>query len=395
MVKNILTLSMVASLALFSVGCGGGGSDSTTDTTNDQQVQQDTTAPEILTATPIDAPEETNTTVNLTANESNVTFSIVPADHFSLADTVLTFEAPAYDANGGNEYNVTVKATDAANNVGEKVLTFNVVERTASITPVAVGDKQLTVDGDTIIGPAGLKWLNDNAPIMTYDEAVQYCESKNYRIARRDEILNLMNYKNTTGRALEDEFISTASYSWAKQVDGTYFAVHLVTGTDTDVADPTTQYSVLCTQGASAPAHTFTVSEDDSSVIIDNDTLLRWTQVSADQENRRALDPQAADKPADVDPNPQAAADYCAALGGFRLPTINELRALVDYDTNLVNSSVVPSPEVNGGDVLIWSDTDDFSDNTKSYYLNANKKGLLKTDAKYLSYYITCVKGAE
>lgn len=392
MVKNILALSMVASLALFTVGCGGGGSDDTT------QEQVDTTAPVFTnTTSQFTVTEETNTSVTLTAtDENNVTFSIPAVDHFTLVGSKLTFSAPRYEDNASNEYNVTVTATDTAANSSQKAFSFLVEPKRASNVIVPIGDKNLTKTGNTIIGPAGLTWLNDDAQIMTYAEAVQYCEDADngsgYRVARRDEILNLMNYETPNNRALEDEFVNTASVSWAAKVDGTFFEVNLNSGADGIVADGTPTYSVLCVKGRSANPHTFKASETNSSVIIDESTNMAWTKVVTDNdEYRRAITPDDTVVPG---VNPQAAVDFCPT--GYRLPNIVELRSLVDYATNSVNEDIIPP--VANKTIIVWSSTQDKTDTTgvdKNFHINATEKGIISTDPKTEPFFVTCVKAAQ
>jgi|GEM_PF-3937284 len=361
MVKNILTLSMVASLALFSVGCGGGGSDSNDNNNNNNQQQVDQTAPVITTASPIDAVEETNTTVNLTANEANVTFSIETPDtnntpnYFSLATTTLTFQAPAYDPNGGNEYNVTVKAADAANNVGQKVLTFNVVEKTyeATVTPVPVGNKDLTRNADgTVTGPAGLLWTDntdgDKTP-RTYDAAKAYCEGlgEGWRMPQSSELINLIDFTkgdHNNANLLEDEFTNTltdpaTTVSWAETINGHNMMVNYIAGAGSlgDGVD----HAVKCVKGEKAPAHTFVT---ENNITTDQATQLKWTSVGdpTDGNVRHAIDGD-------------DAANYCANLavdgGGWRLPNINELRSLIN--NNEVPAAIAPS-----GTTVIWSATE-------------------------------------
>ncbi len=391
MVKSFVALSMVASFALFTTGCGGGSD-------NTSQEQVDTTAPVFTNATTrFKVTEETNTSVTLTAtDENNVTFSIPATPHFNISGATLTFSAPKYEDNATNEYNVTVTATDAAANSATKAFSFVVEPKRASNVIVPTGDKNLTKSGNTITGPAGLTWLNDNAAIMTYDEAVQYCQDADngsgYRVARRDEILNLMNYDTPDGRALEDEFDNTASVSWAEKVDGSYFSVNLNSGADGVEPDGSAQYSVLCVKGRSASPHTFRVSETNSSIVIDASTKMAWTRVVSDNdEYRRAITPDANAVPG---VNPQAAADFCPA--GYRLPNIAELRSLVDYATNKVNEDVIPP--VANKTIIVWSSTQDKTDGSgidKNFHINATEQGIISTDAQTEPFFVTCVKAAE
>ena len=395
MVKNILTFSMVASLTLFTAGCGGGGS------SNQNQTQQmDTTAPAFTNTTSVfKVTEETNSSVTLSAaDNSAVTFSINPTPHFLLNNDTLTFSAPVFEDNSSNEYNISVTAKDTSANATDKVFSFIVEPKKASSQIVSVGDKNLTVNGDKIIGPAGLEWLNDNAGAMTYAEAVQYCKDADngsgFRVPRRDEVLNLMDYTTDDGRTLENEFSATKSVSWAQEVNDTYFMVNLNSGADGEVSEDdvnngTKTYSVLCVKGRSADPHTFVVSETNNSVVIDQTTNMAWTKATTDNDaTRRAIDPDA-----NIDPtvNPQKAEDFCPT--GYTLPNIAELRSLVDYSQNTVNTEIIPP--VGNKIIIVWSDTKDLTDNTgidKNFHINATDKGIISTDAQTESFFITCVK---
>jgi hypothetical protein len=385
MVKNILALSMVASMALFSVGCGGGGSDDTT------QTQVDTTAPVFTNTTSrFTVTEETNRSVVLTAtDESNVTFSIPAVDHFTLTGAKLTFSAPSYEDNASNEYNVTVKATDTAANSSQKLFSFKVEPKRAQITVVPVGDKNLTVKGDTIIGPAGLTWLNEDTDMMTYDEAVTYCADKGYRVARRDEILNLIDYSQgngLNGRLLEEEFDKNSkSETWALKVNDVQFYINFYAGSDgiePDDEDTNDEKSVLCVKGEPAPEHSFI--EDTNTTVLDQSTGLKWTKIEFNHELRRAIVPDQDDEVQ------ESAQESCP--DGFTLPTITQLRSIVDYNANSINSDIAPA-----GVSLIWSNTEDPNNDepiAKNYLLDTNKT-IISTEEVSMTNFVTCVKAAE
>ncbi len=352
MVKNILTLSVIASLTLITIGCGGGGSSSG----NGQESQQDITAPVITTVTPIEAVEDTNVTTKLTANEP-ATFTVSVTENFVFdGNRTLTFIAPAFDPNGGNEYNVTVKATDASNNTGEKVLTFDVVAKTfeATATPVPVGNKALTKNADgTVNGPAGLLWQDNNdgdKNPKSYDEAKTYCENlgDGWRMPLSSELLNLIDFTkgdHNGANLLEDEFTVTlegvpTTVSWAEEIDGHKMAVTYPAGADDVEADDTT-HPVKCVKGTKALAHTFVT---ENGITTDQATQLKWTSVGdpTDGNNRRAIE------------NGEAA-QYCEGLaldgGNWRLPNINELRSLIQ--DNKVPAAIAPD-----GTTLLWSSTE-------------------------------------
>lgn len=391
MVKNFIYISMVASFVLLSTGCGGGSSDNSKGSTE----VTDTTAPTITTATPINVVEETNNTTTLTANEA-ATFSIDPTENFDLNGTKLTFSAPGFDQNGGNEYNVTVKATDNSNNVGEKVLTFNVTQTIAQAVVVPVGDKNLTVDGMDVVDPSGLKWLNEApANIVDFNGAKSYCEGKGYRLASRDELLNLIDFtkgNHNNASLLEDELsaFSGFSESWASKIEDKFVSINFADGADLISDDATQTRSVICAKGTPAKAHTFVA---ENNITTDQATQLQWTSVGdpVDGNVRKAIDGD-------------EAKNYCENLaingGGWKLPTINELRTLMQTSDHKVPTSIAPE-----GTSVIWSSTEftNVDANTQNYVLDLTKdiatirsENIMTTndDGNEVSQklYITCVK---
>ena len=133
MVKNLVSLSLLASLVLIGTGCGGGGGSNTTPdnnrTENNNTVQKDTTPPVITNQTNYSVEENTERTVTLTANEP-VTYSMIEKPNFTLTDATLVFTAPDYNTTAGanNDYNTTVTATDEAGNEANTTFVFTVTK---------------------------------------------------------------------------------------------------------------------------------------------------------------------------------------------------------------------------------------------------------------------------
>lgn len=403
MVTKILTLSVMASLALIAIGCGSNNSNNATTT------EVDTSGPVFTNNTTIyHVVEGTNKIVALNATDASepVTFSIPQTPNFTLSGNTLTFSAPAYENNASNEYNVTVTARDTVTppNTTMKILSFVVDPLKASSDPVTVGDKNLTVMGDVIIGPAKLKWLNTTASVTSYDDAVAFCKDQNYgteyRVARRDEILNLIDYSIGNGvnaSLLEDEFDKNDKMtSWAKKVADVYYSVNFAAGADNIEGSGETpvsggnaaQYTVMCVHGLPADPHIFKDDETNSSIIVDTTTGMKWTKVDPDNDEiRRAIAPDA------TTASQQKAADFCPA--GFRLPTINELRSLVDYTTNKVTDKVIHAPADANKEPLLWSSTQFTNSNVdKNYYLNT-KSTLISAQETSEANFVACVKEAE
>ncbi|HTZ18611.1 MAG TPA: DUF1566 domain-containing protein, partial [Dissulfurispiraceae bacterium] len=91
----------------------------------------------------------------------------------------------------------------------------------------------------------------------------------------------------------------------------------------------------------------------------------------------------------------------CTALGsGWRVPTIYELRTIVDYGLNTVisynvykpaiNATVFPATQAN----IYWSSTAHASSPNEAWYVNFTD-GATYFDYKGNSYYVRCVKGQK
>ncbi len=379
MVKSFIYISMVASLAIFSSGCGGNSTSTKTEV-------KDTTAPVITTVTPIQVQEDTNNTTTLAANEA-ATFNIPVTDHFSLTGSTLTFSAPSFDDNGGNEFNVTVTATDTAGNAGNKILTFDVVQTQAQATVAPTGDKDLIVDGSDVVGPSGLRWLNEApANVVNFDDAKNFCTTTGYRLASRDEILNLIDYAkgdHASASLLENELsaFNGLSESWAAKIGDKFLSVNFAAGADTIENNGDATRSVVCVKGAPSPVDTFVT---EGNITTDQTTQLKWTSVGdpTDGNNRYAIDNR-------------GAADYCTGLtedgGNWRLPNINELRTLMHTNDHKVPTAVAPT-----GTSVIWSSTEftnAAANKSQNYVLDLTGDiATMRAEDQDQTLFVTCVK---
>jgi hypothetical protein len=377
MKKKLSYLSIIAVVVLFN-GCGGGLS-----------TTADTTPPVITNATvQFNVDEGTTKDVTLTANEK-VTFSENSADA-DISGSKLTFTAPSYVVGGTNNYTVTVTAKDSAGNLATKNFIFNVqdvivetVEANASyIAPT--GDKDFTVVEGYLKDGSGLLWRDGDSGKKFYDDAKIYCESnQGWRLPTRGELLNLVDYDkgNTAGtKSLIDNsfaIFSNDSFdaSWVEKTGSDKFVVNHKSGADTQEGIDLEQ-RVICVYGDKAGQHDIV----DGTTVKDNTTGLEWTKI----------DPAA--------PGSTTYGDYTSAQSvctnkgqGFDLPTINELRSVIDYTTNSI-PYIAPSG-VPAGTYFIWSKTESKNDNKNTHYLiNLDTKASVTTDENNQTHYFTCVK---
>ncbi len=386
MVKNLVSLSLLASLVLIGTGCGGGGGSSNdtnlpgnNKTDNNSTVQKDTTPPRITNMANYTVEENTAKTIVLTANE-DVNFSMPSTPHFNLTDTNLTFSAPDFNTSAGavNEYNATVIATDAAGNDANKTFNFIVTSRAKGI--VDLGDKDLQSNGDgRIIGPTGLIWDDTEDRIQrTYNEAEGDCVAPK-RLPYANEILNILNFEKASqadhGSLLEDEFTNPKHITefWVQEQQGKRLFVNVAHGGVGIENNATAVHSVKCVEGQVADDHTIIPQAD--GTLLDDTTKLVW-------------------KPIDQKLAGNDIAGYCT--NEWRFPNINELRTLITKDGELYSEfgqTGASTDKISD----IWSNTEFQDQNTsveaRLYMINAETLPLyVNVGSKSSSHYVTCVK---
>lgn len=379
MKKSFLFGSIIASIALFS-GCGGSsGADA------------DTTPPEITNINySFDVNERTDRSEPLTANETGVTFT-EDSDQAAINGSNLVFYAPNFNSSGENSYTVNVIATDEAGNESEtKAFTFNVKAvitesyKFNSSYVASTGDKVFTpVDGN-LKDPSGLLWDDKVSASMSYDAAKTYCKEKGsgWRMPTRAEFLNVLDYSKVegTGSLIDSDFINysddAVTVSWVENLTEEKYVVHHADGTDSMLGNDM-NHTVLCVYGdKNSSVHTFVQVDSDWK---DNTTGLTWTKINT-------ITPSTYDD----------AKSGCTTARG-RLPTINELRSIIDYETNTITSSIAQAG-ASEGNYRIWSNTParDTEDGNKTHYTiyldGENQKAGVLSDVNTMTHYYTCVK---
>ncbi len=389
MIKNLVSISLLASLVLLSTGCGGGGSsdnnttipadNNNVDNNESNKTQSDTTPPRITNLATYTVEEDTNKTIHLTANE-DVNFSMAPTPHFTLIDANLTFSAPEFNTstNAVNEYNATVTATDTSGNDTNKTFSFIVIRAASGV--VDLGDKALVRNSDgTVTGPTGLKW--DDATDRTgrtYSQAENDCPAPK-RLPLANELLNILNFEKASqadhGSLLEDEFANSHHITefWAQEQNGKRLFVNVAHGGVGVEENATAIHAVKCVEGDIADDHTITVEAD--GMLLDETTRLVW-------------------KPIDHRLTGNDLEGYCT--GEWRFPNINELRTLITKDGELY-TEFGETGDSTDKISNIWSNTEFQDQNTsieaRLYNINAMSIPLyVNVGSKSSSHYVTCVK---
>jgi len=381
MKKNLLFGSVVLAITLLS-GCGSSGSSSASDTTPPKFTN--TTYSFVVN-------EGVDKSVPLITDEAGVTFSEDSAEA-EIDGTNLVFHAPNFNSSGTNTYTVNVTATDKAGNKSQaQVFTFDVKEAITNsykFNPSYIadtGDKSFTNVGGHLEDPSGLLWDDIVSNVMSYDAAKNYCESKGtgWRIPTRAEFLNVIDYSkvSSNGSLIDSDFSNysdnSVEVSWVENITSEKYVVNHIDGTDITFGNDL-NHTVLCVYGdKNTTAHTLI---PDGVNYKDTITGLIWTKIDTTQ-------PSTYNDAVTGCPN------------GFSLPTINQLRSIIDYNTNTISNDIataLPSGS-NPNTYFIWSSTQgkDRDSNSTHYtiYLDGNyTKAGVWLDVDTMTHYYTCVK---
>jgi hypothetical protein len=258
-----------------------------------------------------------------------------------------------------------------------------------------VGDKKFTLSSGRsfLVGPTGLLWVDEITPLMSYDDAAIYCQSKGagFRLAFRTELLNTINYEldGTSDVSLLDKDFARSragtgknkvETSWAAKEGSIYYQVNNFSGADVR-ADATAEHRVRCVKGTPAGSHTFTI-DSNSSNIKDLTTKLEWTVINNDLEDvNRTYGEQS------------EAASFCPA--DFDIPTINQLRSIFSYSNSELYTGIAPDGSSLEADTYnIWSSTEYTNKSgTRAYFTMLNEQNTsIRSDEDSQTAFVTCVK---
>jgi hypothetical protein len=346
--KSIILSSLVATAVLFS-GCSD---DDKTPTV----VVPTGTVPEFVSPSTYNVVAGQRKAVTLTVGE-NIINTVGSKFKFEFVDKT---EAPStlIDANtgvikyraptDGSAKSITVKATRILE--GDTVsapftITFSAISQAsvATVKPYKTGAEEDAGTGNiernftrnvstlNIEDPSGLQWADDSGDRakqarLTYLGANDYCENvlaEGWRVPNKDELMNLIDYsKNGRSSMISEQFIIDLVNTWATPEYGKDIYVGqnngmLVYGADDSVL------SVRCVLGDEADREHL-IHSDLLGYTYDENTKLEWSPASTDTMTATE------------------GAEYCAGLEsrhlpdahtGFRLPSINEFRSVVENGT--------------------------------------------------------------
>jgi hypothetical protein len=414
-----IVFGSVTAYALIMTGCGGsgGGSSSSTSggTSGSTSGGTDTTAPVITSSQTATVVENTPLNHTVTADDANtITYSIAGgADEASFSINqvtgVLSFTAPAVN-NTPVIYRVTVRAEDASSNKSDQDITVTVTEAGAitnrAIMPLIPISFTRDDTKDVVVNSlTGFIWedTSANEDNKTFAQAQAHCENlkttnfagiNNWRLPTRSDLFKMARY---TPNAVDGSYVADGfknkkgePYWTSEEVDATTaWAVTFGGIGDIKVAknflndeNNVSSAYVRCVSGFHQPA-TFTNTDRDPERT-DVNTGLTWKTHSSEANGDY---PQG---------NFATAQATCTAYGnGYRLPNINELRSIVEYDASKVvdikgkaNAKIIGSvfgdftiTEADGDvydvktfeggfDTLVWSSTRNSDGKVRTLYIS-------------------------
>ncbi len=391
--KKIILLSQILTTFLF-FGCGGESRSSAFEISS--------SASEYIVV------EGMKKDVVLSTNKVNVTFEFVdkreaPDTELDSRSGILVYRAPISSA----DQNIVVKAIDAEGKESEPLtLSFQTVSSdinpTQSIVQTGVDDGGIGItrnfdknSDDYVIDPFGNIWENTlegkSLENTIYITAKTRCEilrltniGTQWRIPTADELLNLMDYSKVSGASmLDDTFEDINLTSWVESEDDQYLVVTQSNGLFREVSF-TDKYPVRCINAPkSDDNHIISTDRFNNKATIDFSTGLQWSPMPETEEAFKKI----------IDDVNQSAPEYCAEYdnsSGWRLPSINEVRSIVE------NESI--STFIMGNNSIIVSSTpynDSNSTARVAHYLmgfDENNKILHSISYADIAYPITCVK---
>ncbi len=356
-----IIISLIAASVLFTA-CGGGG-DST------EKEPEDTGSK--ITSKPV-----------VTLNKT--TFDVISGQSKSIAipldqsivntdDGTSFYEFVASESSGGNvildrgNFGFLEYINDGSSAVGSVkivvkrdgftsdsvTLTFNVVDRATATAVQVMKTGQTTGEdageervftrsaGDNVVDALGLEWMDNRfatAELESYTAAENICDNADFRLPTEDELYNIIDYgKAYKSNMVSDGFNTELLSSWAAKIDDQKILVSNTSGNRLGIVD---NAQFRCVKGANQNVDHLMLTDATYGDTYDLSTNLQWAQVESGAAGQKTL---------------TEAIGYCTAKNGvrgqsgWRVPTINELRSLVQNDT--------VAPIVHGGSYTLLSST--------------------------------------
>jgi hypothetical protein len=348
MKMRYLTVSMVAVTLLFTAcggGGGGGGGDDETPKESPVSIKNNVKNFRAVADARKFVTMSTGKNV-ITDGEPNSLFKVVSVDSGATA----SFDEPKKNGNNygilrfesstPGTYNVVVNVTNSAGTSADETFTFEVVSDNVANNEVRqtvlatnrasdryISDKDTTAynvkDKDT-----ELMWLDNNEindiDLSTYGTAKEKCTG-DWRLPTLNELLDIIDYSKPYMSApmLPDVFLNKEQYLWVEDKNGKNYFVNTSLGMSfVDTAGQ--QLSYRCVKGEKYEKNHLISTNKATGATYDYTTGLKWSRA-------KLVDGKA------------GAEAYCGEElhreDGWRLPTINELRSVVE--DSIVPSSIV------------------------------------------------------
>ncbi len=362
----------------------------------------DTTPPTFTSLAELNITENLTLTYNVTATDAggSVSYSkdttTANSTLFTITPTgVLTFNAPSVSVD--SDYDIKIKATDPSNNSNTQNITITVKDA-GSVTNRAImpldttglfsrdADKNIVTNSKT-----GFIWEDtiDNDDNKTFAQAQAHCESlkssgfagiNDWRLPSRADLFKLVDHSSVESNYIDDTFVNRSSWVyWSdEEEDDKVWGVSYIGGSGDFRVDKTltgaiSSASVRCVSGDHQPPN-FSGTHT-SQTRVDADTTLEWqTHV------HNSISPSDGAYHHSMDWEGAKAA--CSRTTGFRLPTINELRSIVEYDSGRVFGDLTVDvvvegvtvqesarSEANGLNGTVWTSTETSDGKVKALYI--------------------------
>lgn len=288
--------------------------------------------------------------IQLSSNREDVSYTFIdntqaPITELNPNTGVLIYRSDSNTANSSDE--ITVQAVDANGNKSNVLtLTFNIVSATVAVNREVVqtgaddngsGLARVFTENSAgnIVDPLGNEWENDlsgdKLEAFNYLSAeLNRCETlnitsttgANWRLPSKDELLNLIDYSKSAGNSMLDSpFVESNLTLWAKTSNEKYYSFSQTSGLvyEASIID---KYPVRCINAPVDTARHVVSTDRFTDITYDFSTGLQWSPMV---ERLKFVD--------DVN---QTASEYCSTFdggSGWRLPSFNEVRSIVENDT--------------------------------------------------------------